>query len=347
MPPEPALVIIPVRSRRQALDWSLALISQGIAATIKHEAAGAGWQLEVSAQDGRKAFQTLRQYHQENRGWPWHDAIPLTRAHFDWFSVAWGLLLAWCFWLESVNPGFKRAGIMDTSAVLAGQWWRVFTAILLHADLAHLAGNLSIGILLFGLAMGRFGTGTGLLGGFFGGSGRQCRLPSSKCEAILRTRRVRNGHGRAGHVVGPNAALGWTFGRHREAKARRRGCGHHAVHALRPRARNRHGRASGRICDRACCWAWDWFSPRRNFSQPEDKHHFRSSAVDVAGRHLGTGADAELTAPSALTGIGLASILLVHVLSTQRLLYHPDKRFHFSPPDPFGPKSPTERNGDD
>jgi len=169
-PPEPAPVIIPVRSRRQAMDWSLALISQGISATIKHEAGGSGWYLEVSAQDGQKAFQTLRQYHQENRGWPWQNAIPWPAAHFDWTSLAWAVLLAWLFWLGSVNPDFKGAGIMDTSAVLAGQWWRVFTAITLHADIAHLAGNLSIGVLLFGLAMGRFGTGAGSLAAFLAGA---------------------------------------------------------------------------------------------------------------------------------------------------------------------------------
>ena len=195
MPPEPAPVIIPVRSRRQAMDWSLALISQGVASTIKHDTDGAGWQLEVSAQDGQKAFQTLRQYHQENRGWPWHDAIPLTKAHFDWFSVTWGILLAWCFWLESVNPGFKRAGIMDTSAVLAGQWWRVFTAILLHADLAHLAGNLSIGILLFGLAMGRFGTGMGLLAAFLAGA-------AGNLASLLLNAKPFYGLGASGMVMG-------------------------------------------------------------------------------------------------------------------------------------------------
>jgi len=177
------------------MDWSLALISQGIAATIKHDPAGAGWQLEVSAQDGQKAFQTLRQYHQENRGWPWHNAIPLTRARFDWFGLTWGLLLAWCFWLESVNPDFKRAGIMDTSAVLAGQWWRVFTAIMLHADLAHLAGNLSIGVLLFGLAMGRFGTGTGLLAAFLAGA-------AGNLASLLLNAKPFYGLGASGMVMG-------------------------------------------------------------------------------------------------------------------------------------------------
>ena len=35
---------------------------------------------------------------------------------------------------------------------------------------AHLAGNLSIGIVLFGLAMGRYGTGVGLLAAFLTGA---------------------------------------------------------------------------------------------------------------------------------------------------------------------------------
>jgi rhomboid protease GluP len=151
------------------MDWSLALISQGIESTIQCEPAGAGWHLEVSAQDGQKAFQTLRQYHQENRGWPWPQVLPWPKAIFDRASVLWALLLAMFYWLGSVNPAFKAAGIMDTSAVLAGQWWRVFTAITLHADLAHLVGNLSIGILLLGLAMGRFGTGTALLASLLAG----------------------------------------------------------------------------------------------------------------------------------------------------------------------------------
>ena len=60
---------------------------------------------------------------------------------------------------------------MDASAVLSGQWWRIFTAMTLHADVAHLATNLSIGIVLLGLAMGRYGTGMGLLAAYLAGAG--------------------------------------------------------------------------------------------------------------------------------------------------------------------------------
>lgn len=60
---------------------------------------------------------------------------------------------------------------MDASAVAHGQWWRLFTAIYLHADVAHLAANAGIGFLLLGLTMGRFGTGIGLLAAFIAGAG--------------------------------------------------------------------------------------------------------------------------------------------------------------------------------
>ena len=52
-----------------------------------------------------------------------------------------------------------------------GQWWRLFTAMWLHADLAHLATNAALGLVLLGLAMGRYGTGAGLLAAYLAGAG--------------------------------------------------------------------------------------------------------------------------------------------------------------------------------
>jgi membrane associated rhomboid family serine protease len=52
---------------------------------------------------------------------------------------------------------------MNSVAARDGEWWRLFTATTLHADLAHLAANLTLGFLLLGLAMARWRAGPSLL----------------------------------------------------------------------------------------------------------------------------------------------------------------------------------------
>jgi rhomboid protease GluP len=46
------------------------------------------------------------------------------------------------------------AGRVDGALIRAGEWWRTVTALTLHADLEHLAGNFAFGI-MFGLFAGR------------------------------------------------------------------------------------------------------------------------------------------------------------------------------------------------
>jgi len=60
--------------------------------------------------------------------------------------------------------------MMNNALVAQGQWWRVFTAIFLHADIAHLVSNVVFGVIVLGLAMARFGAGLGLLGAFSAGA---------------------------------------------------------------------------------------------------------------------------------------------------------------------------------
>src|ERR1035441_4893294 len=151
---------IPVRSHRQAMDWSLVLVSQGIETTIDQAEDGSGWGLLVPGQDYGNAIKTIRQYHLENRGWPWQQAVFKPGILFDWGALAWALLACLFFWL-STRANLQTAGVMDGTAVAHGQWWRLFTAMWLHADLAHLATNATLGLLLLGLTMGRYGTGAG------------------------------------------------------------------------------------------------------------------------------------------------------------------------------------------
>jgi membrane associated rhomboid family serine protease len=78
--------------------------------------------------------------------------------------VAWAGLLCAVYALQ-LRPGsdVEAAGICNAGLVRAGEWWRPLTATTLHADFGHLAMNAAFGILLLGVAMGRFGSGVTLL----------------------------------------------------------------------------------------------------------------------------------------------------------------------------------------
>ena len=152
------------------MDWSLVLVSQGIETTIDQAEDGSGWGLLVAGQDYGNALRTLRQYRLENRGWPWQQEVFRPGLLFDWGGLAWVLLACLFFWLNT-RTDLQSAGVMDATAVARGQWWRLFTAIWLHADLAHLAANATLGLVLLGLAMGRYGTGPGLLAAYLAGAG--------------------------------------------------------------------------------------------------------------------------------------------------------------------------------
>jgi len=162
---------IPTRNRRQTMDWGLVLMSQGIEATIDEGADGGGWCLWVSTAEYPAAMRAIRLYLWENRHWHWRQRLPWRGFHFDWKVVFWALLLIAFHSVSSSSGGaVELAGRMDSTAVRAGQWWRIFSAMLLHADVAHLVSNLTLGLVLLGLAMGRYGSGTGLLAAYLAGA---------------------------------------------------------------------------------------------------------------------------------------------------------------------------------
>lgn len=179
-PTEPQKMQIPARSRHQAMDWSLVLVSQSIETVIEQN--DTGWELLVPLAEYEQAIAAIRQYRHENRHWSWQRQVFKGGLVFDWASLSWVILLIFFAWLA---PGYdlKGRGILDTAAVSHGQWWRIFTAIWLHADVQHLASNAAIGFVLLGLTMGRFGTGAGLLSAYLAGvlaNGIECLLPTER-----------------------------------------------------------------------------------------------------------------------------------------------------------------------
>lgn len=158
------------RSQRQALDWSLVLASQGIEHVIDHSEP-LGWGLLVAPEVHAVALAAVRQYRIENRRWPWRRPVPRTHEIFDWGVLGWVLLVCIFYWLSQTRPGLEAAGVMQAGALFQGEWWRACTATLLHADGPHLLSNAGFGFILIGLAMGRYGTGVGLLAAQLAGVG--------------------------------------------------------------------------------------------------------------------------------------------------------------------------------
>ena len=116
------------------MDWSLVLASQGIEHVIdKNEATG--WTLAVSSADHDKSLAVIELYRRENRHWRWRQPVFQPGLFFDWRSLVWVLLTIFFYvWSES-NTNLRNIGMMDRAALTEGDWWRLFTATWLHADI--------------------------------------------------------------------------------------------------------------------------------------------------------------------------------------------------------------------
>jgi rhomboid protease GluP len=168
--PEAGLAVIPAHSESQAMDWSLVLASQDIPSTIER-LEEKRWVLAVESQDYDRALAAIRQYRLENRRWAWRQPLPWPDVIFHWGGLLWGWLMLVIFRLSAVDyPSIPSFAQMDSKAVSAGEWWRLFTATFLHGDLAHLFANAATGVVLLGLAMARYGAGCGLLAAYLAGA---------------------------------------------------------------------------------------------------------------------------------------------------------------------------------
>lgn len=154
------------------MDLALVLASQEIPHAILRDPETQRWVIEVDARDYDGAVRNIRRYQEENRRWKWRPQEVAGRFRFDAGAMFFCLFLATVHWLVTQPaPGLQDVGIMDSEKFAAGDWWRIVTAVTLHADWRHLASNVMTGFVLFGVAMGRFGPGLGLLGAWLAGIG--------------------------------------------------------------------------------------------------------------------------------------------------------------------------------
>ncbi|WP_243372568.1 rhomboid family intramembrane serine protease [Geotalea sp. SG265] len=136
---------------RRARLWTLVLEARGI--PCRTEKSGSDWLILVPDRYLITAREELRLFEGENRAWPppMHQLTPLRENTLSTLSVL--LLLATFHNITRLdidignhaNIQWQALGNADASRILAGEWWRLATALTLHADAGHLLSNLAIG----------------------------------------------------------------------------------------------------------------------------------------------------------------------------------------------------------
>lgn len=138
-------------TKRQARTWGLVLESRQIHCQALRR--GLGWQLLVPENSIAVAMKELRHFEAENQGWP-PSPPPPQKLIDNQFSTICVLIALGVFYNVSMHKiafnglssiDWMSTGRIQVGKVMIGEWWRVITALTLHADSLHLMGNLVIG----------------------------------------------------------------------------------------------------------------------------------------------------------------------------------------------------------
>ncbi len=158
-------------SRARCLEFALVLDAVGIPCEVLKQ--DGRFALVVLARDAAAAREQLRLYGTEHGHQPPRVETPL-RVHDGLVAACLYGVAILLFDMLQRNGAFGldwlHAGMSQAGLIRAGEWWRIVTALALHADTLHLAGNLVFG-LIFGFLLGAtLGWGPALAGMLFAGA---------------------------------------------------------------------------------------------------------------------------------------------------------------------------------
>lgn len=159
------------RALGEAEQQALVLIASGVTSRLVPHAAEI--LLLVAAPDAVKARSEIAAYAKENGVRP--ASVPAQRPLRDGIDGALISAAVLVFIHAAASRGafsldWLAIGNAQAGLIRSGEWWRVVTALGLHADFGHLAGNLALGGVLGILLAQLLGTGLAWLAILLGGS---------------------------------------------------------------------------------------------------------------------------------------------------------------------------------
>jgi membrane associated rhomboid family serine protease len=104
----------------------------------------------VRSDQADMAREELLRYERENRGWPPREVASLPVSNGIHAAIVYGGVMVLFYLLQHdqrYGIDWDVLGRADAGLIRAGEWWRATTALSLHVDLPHLAGNVVFGAL--------------------------------------------------------------------------------------------------------------------------------------------------------------------------------------------------------
>ena len=99
-----------------------------------------------------RAGEEIARYERENVGWPPRESHPAPISQGIHAAIVYGGILVLVYTLQHASRygvDWAEIGRGEAARIRGGEWWRAITALTLHVDLPHLAGNV-----VFGAAFG-------------------------------------------------------------------------------------------------------------------------------------------------------------------------------------------------
>lgn len=142
----------------EGFEHSLVVLAMGEACWLIP--AGDGHHLRVEPVALNAVRRQLACFDRESIGWPprpFVDAVPVRR-HAPLSPLLWVLGVFAVFLTQEKRHGLTDAWMLDARRVFdQGEWWRVGSALWLHADVGHLVSNAGSGLLVFAAVVATFG----------------------------------------------------------------------------------------------------------------------------------------------------------------------------------------------